>query len=110
MYTVLSIWLRTVASNIRPDVNDRKSISYRLWQILLCLAATIDDGARFVLRQRAKCLWRCDQIRSRLTRNEFDRSLDMNLEVLLYLDKKSCERYRTDLIRRRRIAHERDFA
>ena len=42
-------------------------------------------------------------------KDEFDCSLDMNMEVLLHLSKKQRRRYRADLIRRRWAAHQRDL-
>lgn len=42
-----------------------------------------------------------------IPKDEFDKSLDLNSEIMLYMNKKEREEYIINLIRRRNIAHER---
>lgn len=57
------------------------------------------------LSTRVRLLWHRLWIR----KDEFDKSLDIDLEAIIYMDEKELEEYRKNLIHRRMIAHERDL-
>jgi hypothetical protein len=42
-----------------------------------------------------------------IRKNEFDKTLDMDSEMMMYMKKTEREKYMVDLVRRRNIAHER---
>jgi hypothetical protein len=76
---------------------------------LFDLADAIDIICLPFLRIRSELLWRYNQIRSRFVKNEFDHSLDMDLNTLLYLNKVETTKYIDDLIRKRMTTHEKDL-
>lgn len=42
-----------------------------------------------------------------IRKNEFDKTLDMDGEMMMHMNEKEREKYMIDLVRRRNIAHER---
>lgn len=111
MNTRLSQWLIDKADNINIAADDiqTKSLRYLTRLFLLDLASVIDETVQPFLWLKAKFLWKCDQLRSKLTKDEEDQSLGMNLEVILDLNEKDRKKYDQDLTRRRRIAHEKEL-
>lgn len=111
MYSKLSRWLNQMAMAIELPQNDARlrysAICSR--NRLFAWANAIDSVHLVFLRLRAKVLWRYDQVRSYLIKDEFDRSLDINTEIALYLSKNERSAYMTNLYRRRQKAHNRDI-
>ena len=58
-----------------------------------------------MLRHRPRLLWNMAWVR----RDEFHRSLNMDLFAMLDMNKKDRSAYIMDLVRRREIAHNRDL-
>lgn len=109
MHSRLSQWFFRIAAGIQTKVTEKKSAAYQLKSFLFGIADMLDDIVELLLRIKAKYSWRCDQIRSRFIKDEFDRSLDINTETYLHLSQEDQAKYDQDLLRRRMIAHERDF-
>lgn len=112
MYTRLSMWLCQLAANLGcvRGIGSNRYIWRRLLRdVLYDTASNIDAVAKVYLHIRARCLWARDRFRSRLAKDEFDRSLSMDTEILLYLNKKDQKRYQQDLARRRKQFHERSL-
>lgn len=107
MYSKLAQWLCQKAEAIKLTGKDIRTriFAYRKRKCLFDLADAIDDIHRVFLCFRAKILWRSDQIRSHFTRNEHDRSLDIDTEVITYFNKKDFDAYMADLVKRRHRAH-----
>lgn len=71
------------------------SLPKRFGRKIKCLAEK-----HFILRWHR--LW--------IRKDEFDKSLNLNVDAMLVMSKKEQERYLNDLAKRRHIAHERDLA
>ena len=64
------------------------------------------DLRRKIWNKRIKLWW----YRSFIRKNEFHSSLNMDVEAMMVMNEEELKRYFNDLARRRRIAHNRDFA
>lgn len=59
----------------------------------------------YIWNQKLKLLWYKLWIR----KNEFHKSLDTDMDAMLNMNEKQKENYINDLVKRRNIAHNRDF-
>lgn len=64
-----------------------------------------DRGRGLSIFKRVKLFW--DRLWIR--KDEFDKSLDMDIEAMWQMTEKQKSDYLKDLVRRRQIAHERDM-
>ena len=84
----------------------------RLFQFIIWRDYQIGRFAAWLYREvrflphRMRLIWHRLWIR----RDEFHHSLDMDGRAIRWMNKKQCEKYIQDLIRRREIAHRRDLA